>query len=119
MTNAQAQWTFTPATATQATFTITNATGQTVFSKTGPVQAGAQQFNWNGLDNNGQQWPDGNYSLTVAAAGPNGQSVGVPTQINGVVSSVDLTANPPLLTIGGQSFTVNQILRVIAPSSTS
>jgi flagellar basal-body rod modification protein FlgD len=45
--------------------------------------------------------------------------VAVPTQINGVVSSVDLTQNPPMLTVAGQNFTVNQILRVIAPASKS
>jgi flagellar basal-body rod modification protein FlgD len=33
----------------------------------------------------------------------------VTTQIQGVVSSVDLTQSPPLLTIGGKTFTVNQI----------
>jgi flagellar basal-body rod modification protein FlgD len=117
MTSHQAQWTFTPATAATATFTVTNASGQTVFTQKSVVQPGAQQFGWNGVDNNGQQWPDGNYTLTVTATDVNGQSVGVPTQINGIVDSVDLTKNPPLLSVGGQTYTVNQILRVIAPAS--
>ena len=120
MVNAQAQWTYAPTSAATATFTITNSTGQTVFSQTGLVQPGAQPFVWNGVGNTGQQWPDGNYTLSVTAADPTtGKSVAVPTQINGVVSSVDLTQNPPMLTVAGQNFTVNQILRVIAPASKS
>src|ERR1700693_4352486 len=117
MTNAQAQWTYAPTSAANATFTITNSTGQTVFSQTGVVQPGAQQFTWNGVGNTGQQWPDGNYTLNVTATAQTGNSVAVPTQINGVVSSVDLTQNPPMLTVAGQNFTVNQILRVISPGS--
>ena len=34
-------------------------------------------------------------------------------QIQGVVTSVDLTQSPPLLSIGGQNFTVNQILSIL------
>jgi flagellar basal-body rod modification protein FlgD len=117
MTNAQATWTYTPASAGNATFKITNSSGQTVFSESGLVSAGAQQFTWNGVDSAGQQWPDGNYTLSVTSTDSTGKSVGVPTQINGVVSSVDLTQNPPMLTVAGQNFTVNQILRVIAPGS--
>jgi flagellar basal-body rod modification protein FlgD len=39
--------------------------------------------------------------------------VGVKTQVEGVVSSVDLTQSPPLLSIGGQTFTVNQIQSIV------
>jgi flagellar basal-body rod modification protein FlgD len=120
MVNSEAQWTYAPTSAANATFTITNSTGQTVFSQTGLVQPGAQPFTWNGIGNSGQQWPDGNYTLSVTAADPaTGKSVAVPTQVNGVVDSVDLTQNPPMLSVGGQTFTVNQILRVIAPASKS
>ena len=38
-----------------------------------------------------------------------GQSGGVSTQIQGLVNSVDLTQSPPLLSINGQTYTVNQI----------
>jgi flagellar basal-body rod modification protein FlgD len=119
MSNHQAQWTYNPTSPATATFSISNASGQTVFTQTGVVQPGAQQFTWNGVDNNGQQWPDGNYTLTITATGANGQSVGVPTQIIGVVSSVDLTQNPPVLSIAGQTFTVNQIQQVLATGGTS
>ena len=119
LTNGQAQWTFNPTSPATATFTVSDATGQTVFSKTGTVQPGAQQFNWNGLDSSGRQWADGNYTLTVTAVGANGQSVAIPTTVTGMVDSVDLTQSPPLLSIGGQTYTLNQILSVTAPTSSS
>ncbi len=62
----------TPAT---ANLTITSAAGTTVFTKTMALNAGAQNFSWNGLGNNGQTWPDGTYKLSVSATGANGQPV--------------------------------------------
>jgi flagellar basal-body rod modification protein FlgD len=47
--------------------------------------------------------------MTATAADSAGNSVAVSTQIQGVVSSVDLTQSPPLLSINGQTYTVNQI----------
>ncbi len=115
LTNSKAQWTFNPTSPANATFTITDSAGQTVFTQSGTVQPGSQQFNWNGLDNNGNQLPDGNYTLSISAAGANGQSVAIPTTVTGVVSSVDLTQNPPLLSIGGQGYKLSQILSVTQP----
>ncbi len=54
-------------------------------------------------------WPDGNYTMTISATGANGQPVSVSTQVQGVVSGVDLSQNPPLLTVGGQNITLSQI----------
>ena len=68
-----------------------------------------QPFTWNGQGNDGTQWPDGQYKLTATGTDGSGNSVGITTQVVGVVSSVDLTQSPPLLSIDGQSYTVNQI----------
>jgi len=115
LTNSQAQWTYNSPSPATATFTITDSTGQTVFTQSGTVQPGAQQFNWNGLDNSGKQLPDGNYTLSITANDASGKSVAVPTTVTGVVSSVDLTQNPPTLSIGGQNYQLTQILSVAQP----
>ena len=81
------------------------------------MQPGAQPFTWNGVGNNGQQNPAGNYTLNITAAGTNGQSVAVPTTVTGVVDSVDVSKNPPLLSVGGQSYTVSQLVNVTQGSS--
>jgi flagellar basal-body rod modification protein FlgD len=43
--------------------------------------------------------------------------VAIPTEIEGVVDSVDLTKNPPEMSVGGQSFTLDKIKRVIRPQT--
>jgi flagellar basal-body rod modification protein FlgD len=117
LVNSQATWNYSVSSPATATITVTNASGQTVFSESGTVQPGQQAFNWNGVGSNGQQWPDGAYTIAITATGANGQSVGVSTQVQGVVDSVDLSQNPPVLSVGGQNFTLNQILRVVNPAS--
>jgi flagellar basal-body rod modification protein FlgD len=113
LTNAQASWTLQVPKPVAATVTIQNSTGQTVYTSSYTMNPGTQQFAWDGRDNKGVQWPDGNYTISVTAKDASGQSVAVPSEIDGVVDSVDLTQNPPVLSIGGQNFTLNQIKRVL------
>jgi flagellar basal-body rod modification protein FlgD len=39
--------------------------------------------------------------------------VTIPTKVQGVVSSIDLTLSPPLLSINGQTYTVSQIKSIV------
>jgi flagellar basal-body rod modification protein FlgD len=110
LSNASATWNLSVAQNSNVNVTIASSTGQTVFSGQYPVNAGNNQpFTWDGKGNDGTQWPDGKYTMTASAADSAGNSVGVSTSIQGVVSSVDLTQSPPLLSINGQTYTVNQI----------
>ncbi|HLG82068.1 MAG TPA: flagellar hook capping FlgD N-terminal domain-containing protein [Bradyrhizobium sp.] len=110
MTNSQANWALDIPKNCTLTVTIANSSGQTVFTGNYSATAGdAQPFSWNGKGNDGTQWPDGKYKMTATAQDSSGNSVAVSTDIQGVVSSVDLTQTPPLLTIAGQTYTVNQI----------
>ncbi len=114
LTNSSATWELNVPTASNVNVTIANSTGQTVFTGTYNVAAGNNQpFTWNGQGNDGTQWPDGNYTMTATAKDASGNTVASPPQIQGVVTSVDLTQSPPLLTIGGQTYTVNQIQSIV------
>jgi flagellar basal-body rod modification protein FlgD len=42
-----------------------------------------------------------------------GNNVAISTEVQGIVDSVDLTASPPLLSIGGQNYTTDKIKRVV------
>jgi flagellar basal-body rod modification protein FlgD len=77
------------------------------------MDAGTQPFSWNGQDNSGLQWPDGNYTIAVTAQDASGAPVSVPTEIEGVVDSADLTQNPPTLSVAGQNYTLDKITRVV------
>jgi flagellar basal-body rod modification protein FlgD len=112
--SSSATWLINVPTASNVTITITNSSGQTVYSGSAAAAAGnAQPFTWNGQGSDGTQEPDGNYTLTATATDSANNSVAITTDVAGVVTSVDLTQSPPLLTIGGQTFTVNQIQGIL------
>jgi flagellar basal-body rod modification protein FlgD len=110
LANGTASWTLGVEKDANVDISISNSVGQTVFTGQYPVTAGANQaFTWDGKGTDGTQWPAGTYKLTATAKDTSGASVAVNTQISGIVSSADLTQTPPLLTIGGQTYTVSQI----------
>jgi flagellar basal-body rod modification protein FlgD len=114
LSSSQAEWELNIPSASTVNITIANSTGATVYTNSFEVAAGNNQaFGWNGLGTDGTQQPDGNYTLTATAKDSAGNTVGIATSVAGVVSSVDLTQSPPLLSIGGQTFTVNQVESII------
>jgi flagellar basal-body rod modification protein FlgD len=116
LADGEAQWNYTVTKPAMATVNITNAAGQTVYSTSYAVQAGPQKISWDGKGNDGKQWPDGLYKMTVTAKDANSQTVAVATEVEGKVDSVDLTQNPPVLWVNGQSYTLDKIKRVTKPS---
>lgn len=111
-TNNPAIWTFSSPSPATANVSITNSAGQTAFTGTVSLSAGSQSFSWNGKGNNGVTWPDGTYTMSINATGANGQPVTISTQVQGVVSGINLSQNPPLLTVGGQNVPINQITSI-------
>jgi flagellar basal-body rod modification protein FlgD len=120
MTKSTATWHLNVPTDSTVDITVANSTGQTVF--TGKYTAGAGTdvpFTWNGQGNDGTQWPDGKYTISATGKDVAGNNVGIAAQVQGVVSSVDLTQSPPLLSIDGQSYMLSQVKSIIATSSSS
>ena len=115
--NGSATWSFNVPKPITGQVTIRNATGQTVYTGSFSMNAGTQGFQWDGKDAQGVQWPDGNYTITVTGKDTAGQTVAIPSEIEGIVDSVDLTKTPPELKVGGQAFTLDKIKRVVRPST--
>jgi flagellar basal-body rod modification protein FlgD len=113
MTNGQASWAFAVDKPATATINITDASGQVAYSGSMAVNAGTQLFNWDGRGNNGVQWPPGQYTISVTAKDASGQTVAISTEVEGTVDSVDLTKQPPLLSMSGINFTVDKIKRIV------
>ena len=114
LTNNTATWDLSVPSNATTNITITNNVGQTVFSGSFAVTAGSNQaFVWNGVGNDGTQFPPGSYTLSATAVDASNNPVAVTTQVQGVVTSIDLTKSPPLLTINGQTYTVSQIQSIV------
>jgi flagellar basal-body rod modification protein FlgD len=115
LNNGSATWNLSVTKPATATVTIKDATGQTAYTGTFGVNAGAQNFVWDGHGNNGTLWPNGSYTMAATATDASGQTTAISTQIQAKVDSVDLTQTPPLLSINGQNYTVNQLQKIVAP----
>jgi len=117
LTSTGATWSFNaPKTAT-ATVTIKDAvTGQSAYTGTFGVTAGDQKFTWDGKGTDGKQWPAGNYTMSITAVDASQQAVNISTEIQAVVTSVDMTQDPPTLMIAGKDYTADKIKRIVLPN---
>lgn len=116
-----AKWSLSTDKPVSAQVSIQSATtGQTVYSGKFTINAGQNQaFAWDGKGNDGAQYTAGDYKLSIVATDASGNAATVSTQIQGTINSVDLTQSPPLLAIGSQTFTLDQIKRVVTPGTGS
>jgi flagellar basal-body rod modification protein FlgD len=114
LANGVANWTLNASKPATATITIADSTGQTAYTGTYAVNSGPQAFTWDGHGNNGRLWPAGSYTLTATAVDASGQSTAISTQVQAPVDSVDLTQTPPVLSINGQNYTMNQLQKIVA-----
>jgi flagellar basal-body rod modification protein FlgD len=112
LTNGEAQWTYNLGTAaTSTTLQITDANGNVVYSGSGQTSAGNNTFNWNGVDNSGNQLPDGSYTLAVKASA-GGQTVTTTVTAVGTVSEVNMIKGTPQLLIGSMEVPLTSISSV-------
>ncbi|MEX0841189.1 MAG: flagellar hook capping FlgD N-terminal domain-containing protein [Xanthobacteraceae bacterium] len=108
-----AMWSFSAPRPAVATISITDATGELAYTGSYTVEAGQQEFLWDGRGVDGRQWPDGAYTMSITAKDANGQAVAISTEVQGIVDSADLQQDPPILTVGGLEFGLDQIKRVV------
>jgi flagellar basal-body rod modification protein FlgD len=115
--NGNATWTINAPKPSTATVTIRDSTGQTAYSGSFALNAGVQNFTWDGRGNDGRLWPTGQYTLTATGLDASGKNVALSTEVTAVVDSANLQADPPTLSINGHDYTLDQVKRVIRPTS--
>jgi len=118
LAEGSATWDLSVASPSTATVTITDSTGQTAYTGSFTVNPGGVKFTWDGKGSDGRTWPAGNYTIKATALDANNQPVAVSSSVQATVDSVDLTQTPPMLSIGGQNYAVNQVQRIVRPGYT-
>ena len=113
LANGSATWTLTATKPTTATISIADSTGQTAYTGKMALNAGSNTFTWNGQGNDGKAWPAGNYTISTTGVDANGQTSTISTQVQAPVDSVDLTQTPPVLSVNGQNYTMDQIQKIV------
>ncbi|HEY2008548.1 MAG TPA: flagellar hook capping FlgD N-terminal domain-containing protein [Rhizomicrobium sp.] len=113
LSSGKANWTYNlGAAAASTTLTVTNSSGQTVYTGAGATTAGNNTFNWDGQDNNGNQLNDGTYKLTVTATDSSGAKVTTSVASAGTVGQIDLTGSSPMLVIGNMEVSPSDVAAV-------
>ncbi len=113
LSGGQASWEYAlGGAATEATLTITDADGNTVWSNTAPdLTKGAHTFTWDGKSSAGQQLPDGDYTLKVTAK--NGDTaVDAGVGVSGVVTSAQNDGTTVVLKVGNTNVPLSSVTKV-------
>ena len=98
------------ASAGAAIVTIKNANNQVVRTMgPGSLAAGDNTIQWNGTDTNGNQLPDGTYTVSVAAQSSTGAAITAYTTANAVVTDVSFVNNQVMVTAGGNQYALSSI----------
>ncbi|HEY0267246.1 MAG TPA: flagellar hook capping FlgD N-terminal domain-containing protein [Rhizomicrobium sp.] len=113
LSGGKANWTYNlGAAAATSTLTVTNASGQVVYTGAAATTAGNNSFAWNGQDNNGNQLNDGTYKLAVTAADSNGTAITTSVASAGTVTQIDMTSGTPQLVVGNMEIGIGDIAAV-------
>lgn len=107
------------ANAANATVTIKDAKGQTVYSETGPLKSGPGTFRWDGKGSDGTTKPNGVYTIDIKGKDDSGQDVKISTASIGIVTAVDFTGDVPVLTVGSRRVTITDVTDVRIPDVTA
>ena len=122
LANGQATWSYNLASqAANATITVTDSSGNTVYSATAPsLSAGVSSFTWNGKDSSGAQLPNGGaYTMAVTATDAAGNPVTSQVLTIGTATAATVINGTAYLTINGASVPVSSVVSVQPPNSTS
>ncbi|MFP4087403.1 MAG: flagellar hook assembly protein FlgD [Desulfobacteraceae bacterium] len=92
---------------------INDANGAHVKSfQMGPMEAGKQTILWDGTDANGNQAPDGKYTVDIQAVGTDGSMVDVTSLIKGTVTGATFEDGVTHLLIGDTEIPLGSVIKI-------
>lgn len=99
--------------AKNVTLTVSDSSGNTVWTGSGTTTSGSNSFTWDGTTTSGTQLADGGtYTLSVTATDSSGSSVYGYTTVTGTVTGVDSSSGTAMLKIGNTSVAASSIVGV-------
>jgi flagellar basal-body rod modification protein FlgD len=111
--NSSAEVTFQATGGQQIGIAVVNSAGTPIVDATMTATSGTNTWTWNGLDNSGNQVPDGAYRVAVETLSANGAApVAVPYDVVGNVTGVSSNGTTSQLAIGALSVPFSSIVSV-------
>lgn len=108
-----------PADAATLTVKIKNAQGADVRTiELKGMKTGSNTIEWNGIQDDGQPAPAGEYTAAIEAVGSNGKNLGVETKLEGIITGVNFTPKGPQLMIGNQVIDMRDVKSIMDPRVT-
>ena len=117
--NASAKFTYTlAASASKSTISITNSAGLTVYTNDGDATSGQHTFDWDGKSTQGNQQPDGDYTVTVNALDRDGNLLDVSYTIFGRVNGAGVEDGLSSLFMGANIIIPNDKIKSVKETPT-
>jgi flagellar basal-body rod modification protein FlgD len=99
--------------AKSVTLTVSDSSGNVVWTGSGTTTAGSNSFTWDGKTTDGTQLADGGqYSLSVTATDSSGAAVSGYTTVSGKVTGIDSSSGTAMLLIGKTAVAASSIVGV-------
>ncbi len=102
-----------PRDATNSRITVTNTSGDVLYSQDAPKAAGSHEFEWAGQLNGGGTAAPGAYYINVVATDSEGASIEADHSVMALVTGVDLTYGEPALTTTSGVYAYSDIRRFV------
>lgn len=93
--------------------TVTNASGEVLYSQDGPRAAGSHEFEWSGQLTGGETAEPGAYYINVVATDSEGARITADHSVMATVTGVDLTYGEPALTTTSGVYAYSDIRRFV------
>ena len=101
--------------AAAVTVAISDEFGEVVASFPGETEAGRQSVTWDGLADDGQQFSEGAFKVSILAATAAGEPVTSRTTVSGIVDGVELHDGQTMLSVDGILLPLSQVAAIRTP----
>jgi flagellar basal-body rod modification protein FlgD len=117
--NGNAELQFTGKAGEPIAIAVYNSNNQQVANATLTATAGTNTWTWNGEDGNGDQLPDGPYTVAVMTNGASGTPTAVPFTVVGTVTGVQSGSAGVTLQMGSESVNFTAVQSVLTGSDST
>jgi len=103
---------FSPSSPEQVAITVSNASGQALYSTTVNATAGSNTWSWNGQTSYGTTAPDGAYTVSAQAVAADGSTSAVPFSVVGTVTGVTTGSTGVTVDLGSLAVNMSNVTSV-------
>lgn len=111
--NGAAAIDYTAPSAEPVVITVSNSTGQALYSTTVNASQGANSWSWNGQTADGSTAKDGAYTVTVEAGGSGAASTALPFTVVGTVTGVQSSGSTVNLSLGSLTVPISDLTSMV------